>query len=200
MKNEVLIATTNKGKLHDYAILLAPYDIKIIGMEDVGFDSVIEETGSTYEENAIIKVQALIDKVMDRVIISDDSGLEIQFLNGAPGLYSARFLGEDISYAKKSAYILEKLKGVPREKRKAQYVTTLALYDPHVSNIITFDSIVHGYISTEPRGTDGFDYDRIFEMEDGLTMAEHGTEFRKKYGQRVILIEKAIRSIKIALL
>lgn len=187
----IIFATGNKGKLKEFNEILAGTDYEIISMKDAGFDIEVDETGETFEENALLKARAVAE-ASGCLTLSDDSGLEIDYLGKEPGVHSTRFLGHDTSYDIKNEYILEKLKGVPVEKRTARYVCAIAAVWPDGRSEVVRETF-EGYIGFEQRGTNGFGYDPIFMVpEYNMTDAELGPEIKNQIGHR----GKAMRRMK----
>lgn len=156
---EIIFATKNKGKIKEIqAILGDKFNVK--SMEEVGIFDDILENGKTFEENAIKKATEIMKKT-GKIVLADDSGLEIDYLNKEPGVYSARYLGEDTSYNIKNEKILERLLNVSKEKRTARFVSVIALAIPE-KEAITTKGTIEGYIHTEIKGENGFGYDPIF--------------------------------------
>ena len=126
---EIIFATTNMGKLREIRAFLSDTGIEVISAIDAGVQSEVEETGETFEENAVIKAESIC-KIAGKVVVAEDSGIEIDYLDKKPGVYSSRFMGEDTPYEIKNAKILELLKDVPEEKRTARYVSVFAAAFP----------------------------------------------------------------------
>ena len=156
----IIIATSNEGKMKEFRRLLAHKDVEILSMHEAGIDIDIDENGTTFEENAAIKAKAVCD-VAHTLCLSDDSGLVIDYLNGEPGIYSARYLGHDTPYEEKNRIIIDRLKGVPEEKRTARFVCAVAAAFPD-GRVITVKDTMEGRIAEEPAGCGGFGYDPIF--------------------------------------
>ena len=159
-----IVATKNKGKLKEIEEILSGLPFKVISMEEAGIAMDIEEHGSTFEENALIKATEVF-KLTGEVVMADDSGLEVDYLNGAPGIYSSRFAGENASDEDRNNKLLSMLKDVPFEQRKARFVCTIALVLPggkHFSIRENFE----GYIGFKPEGTNGFGYDPLFYLPE----------------------------------
>ncbi len=187
----IIFATGNKGKLKEFNEILAGTDLEVVSMKDAGFDIDVDETGETFEENALLKARAVAE-ASGCLTLSDDSGLEIDYLGKAPGVQSARFLGHDTSYDIKNAYILEQLKGVPVEKRTARYVCAIAAVWPDGRSEVVKETF-EGYIGFEQKGTNGFGYDPIFMVpEYNMTDAELDPEIKNRIGHR----GKAMRKMK----
>lgn len=156
---QVVIATKNKGKAKDFEALFAPLGYEIVTMFDVAPDMEIEETGTTFEENAVLKAETL-SKALGSIVIADDSGLAVDALDGAPGVYSARYAGDHDDEAN-IVKVLENLKGLPEEKRTARFMCALAIAGPDLETTTVFGSC-EGVILEGKRGTNGFGYDPIF--------------------------------------
>lgn len=161
---KIIFATQNQGKVKEIREILAGMPIEVLTMNEAGIDIDIEENGKTFEENAIIKAEALKDYT-DAIILADDSGLEIDYLNKEPGVYSARYLGKDTPYEIKNQIILERLNEVPREKRTARFVCAIAAAGRNIETMTTL-GVIEGYIGDEASGDNGFGYDPIFYIEN----------------------------------
>ncbi|WP_070001069.1 XTP/dITP diphosphatase [Cellulosilyticum sp. I15G10I2] len=159
----IVVATQNAGKVTEIKKMLEDLDVEVKTMDEAGIDLEIEETGTTFEENAIIKAEALKAHT-DAIILADDSGLEIDHFGKEPGVYSARYLGKDTPYTVKNQIILDRLQDVPKEQRTARFVCVMAVAAKDITTITTRGTI-EGYIGYEARGTNGFGYDPIFFVE-----------------------------------
>lgn len=166
---KIVAATTNKGKIREFQEILGELGYEVVSMHDVGIDVEVEETGSTFSENALIKARA-VALLCDLPVIADDSGLCVDALDGAPGIYSARFAGEDATDYDRNVKLLETLDG--EKNRKAQYVAAIAYISPDGEEITT-EGIIEGEILTEEHGTGGFGYDPLFWC----------TEIKKCFGE-----------------
>ena len=167
---QVVIATKNKGKAKDFEALFTPLGFEVVTMFDVAPDMEIEETGTTFEENAVLKAETLA-KALNMIVIADDSGLVVDALDGAPGVYSARYAGDHDDEAN-IVKVLENLAGVPEEKRTARFMCALAIAGPEIDTTTVFGTC-EGFILEEKRGTNGFGYDPIFFVpEKDRAMAE----------------------------
>lgn len=187
----LIIATGNMGKLNEIKEIMNSGEIEIVSMKDAGVDVDIVEDGKTFEENALIKARA-VSEVCGGIVLSDDSGLEVDYLNKEPGIYSARYLGEDTPYSIKNAKILERLDGVPDEKRTGRFVCAVAAVFPDGKEIVVRETM-EGRIGYEERGTNGFGYDPIFRpdgydvssgelpMEEKNLISHRGKAFRKMW-------------------
>ncbi len=176
----IVFATGNAGKMKEIRMILADPCVEVLSMNEAGISAEAEETGSTYEENALIKARAAAAAIAasaapgipGEIVLADDSGLEVDALNGEPGIYSARYLGEDTPYSAKNASLIERLRGVPDEKRTARFVCAIAAVLPD-GRELTVRGFVEGRIGYEERGTGGFGYDPIFFVPElGRTAAE----------------------------
>lgn len=157
---ELLVATRNAGKIREIKLLLKEYPIKVTSLLDHPDMPVIEEDGVTFEENASKKALT-IAKHTGRIVMGEDSGLEVRALGGRPGVYSARYAGENATDDDNNTKLLEELKGVPMSRRDACYRSFIALADPHkIIGIV--DGSCHGFIAEGPKGTNGFGYDPLF--------------------------------------
>ena len=186
--------TGNEHKMKEIREILDESKYEIISMKEAGVDIDIVEDGKTFEENAQIKAKAIRD-LTGEIVLADDSGLEIDYLNKEPGIYSARYMGEDTSYHIKNAKLIERLEGVPDEKRTARFVCAIAAAFPDGS-VKTVREAMEGRIGYEESGANGFGYDPIFYLpEYGCTSAELSMEEKNKISHR----GKALRAIKDAL-
>ena len=158
--NRIIFATGNAGKMVEVREILAGVDAEVLSMKEAGIKADIVEDGSTFEENALIKARA-IHAQCGCLVLADDSGLEIDYLNGEPGVYSARYMGEDTPYTIKNQKILDLLAGVPEDKRTARFVCVIAAVLPDGREFTTKGTI-EGIIGYESRGEGGFGYDPIF--------------------------------------
>ena len=170
MRN-LLLATTNQHKLEEYRAIFSDLPFKLVSLSDIHPDLDVEETGSTFAENAALKARTYAE-ASGLLTLADDSGLEIDALEGAPGVYSARFAGRETSYAERFRIILERLKGLPMEQRTARFRCAIALAEP--SELIRIvEGTIEGVIADSPRGDYGFGYDPIFLVPElGKTTAE----------------------------
>ncbi len=192
MSKRIIVATGNAGKMKEFKEVLGDLDADIVSMKDAGIEEDVEENGTTFEENALIKARAIAKKATDAIVLADDSGLEIDYLNKEPGIYSARYLGHDTSYDYKNKVILEKLKDVPKEQRSARFVCALAAVFPDGKEVVK-RATIEGEIGYEIAGENGFGYDPIFFVpEYGVTTAELTMEQKNAISHR----GKALRMIK----
>lgn len=171
MEKKIIFATGNEGKMREIREILADIRVKVLSMKEIGIDIPIEENGSSFEENAVIKAKA-VSEVCGEIVLADDSGLEIDYLNKEPGIYSARYMGEDTPYSVKNANLIERLSGVPDEERTARFVCAIAAVFPD-GGVITTHGTVEGRIDYQEKGSNGFGYDPIFYIPElGKTTAE----------------------------
>lgn len=157
---KIIFATGNEGKLKEIKAILSMEGVEILSMKEAGIHTDIEENGTTFEENAIIKAKA-IGELTGEVVLADDSGLEIDYLNKEPGIYSARYAGEDTPYSIKNQMLLDRLEGVEMEQRTARFVCVIAAALPD-GKVITTRGTIEGFIGHAPAGENGFGYDPIF--------------------------------------
>lgn len=188
---KVIFATGNEGKMKEIREILGDLDIRLLSLKDAGITADIEENGNSFEENAVIKATAIRD-LTGEIVLADDSGLEIDYLNKEPGIYSARYMGEDTSYHIKNANLIERLNGVPDEKRTARFVCAIAAAFPD-GTVRTVRAAMEGRIGYEEKGENGFGYDPIFYLpEYGCSSAELSMEEKNKISHR----GKALRAIR----
>lgn len=183
MKKRVIVASGNQGKIREIREILAPLDLEVVSMKEAGIEVDVDETGTSFEENALLKARG-IAMLTDDLVIADDSGLEIDYLNKEPGIYSARYLGRDVSYDIKNQNLLDRLDGVPDEKRSARFVCAVAAILPNKKELVV-RGVMEGRIGYEIRGEHGFGYDPIFYLpEYGMSSAEILPEEKNKISHR----------------
>ena len=188
---EIILASSNKAKMRELQEIMEGMDIRIIPLSETGFTQEIEENGSTFAENAAIKAETVRD-ALGKPVLADDSGLEIDYLDKQPGIYSARFLGRETPYSEKNRIILEKLRDALEEERSARFVCAMALAMPGQQTIIT-QATMEGQIAYESKGENGFGYDPIFFLpEYGMTSAEISPAEKNAISHR----GKALRMMK----
>ncbi len=189
----IVFATGNEGKLREIRMILEDLGLEILSAREAGIAAEAEENGSTYEENALIKARAAAALAgEDTVVMADDSGLEVDALNREPGIYSARYMGEDTSYRIKNRAIIDRLAGVPDEKRTARFVCAIAGVLPDGTEL-TARGTIEGRIGYGERGSRGFGYDPIFYVpEFGKTTAELSEEEKNQVSHR----GRALRNMK----
>ena len=177
----IILASNNKDKVKEVKEILKGYDI--ISMKEAGIDVDIEENGTTFEENALIKARAIM-KLTGQITMADDSGLEIDYLNKAPGVYSARFMGHDTSYDIKNKALIQKLEGVKGSDRSGRFVCAIAVCFPDGREIVKRGTM-EGLIAEEIKGDNGFGYDPIVYLpEYGKTSGELAPEEKNKISHR----------------
>lgn len=181
--DKIVFATTNEGKVKEIKEILGDFPIEVVSMKEMGITADIEENGATFEENSLIKARALV-KLTGLPALADDSGLEVDYLNGEPGIYSARYLGRDTDYDYKNNYIIDKLSGAKGEDRSARFVCVISLVLPDGREFVE-RGVVEGLIGYEQKGENGFGYDPIFYLpEYGKTSAELPPEKKNKISHR----------------
>ncbi|MGC4018352.1 MAG: XTP/dITP diphosphatase [Muricomes sp.] len=184
MEKRIIFATGNEDKMKEIRMILADLGMPVYSMKEAGVDIDIVEDGVTFEENAVIKAEAVSRLLPHDIVLADDSGLEIDYLDKAPGIYSARFMGEDTSYDIKNRALLDKLEGVPREKRTARFVCAIAAAFPD-GTVETVRGTVEGIIGFDMVGEHGFGYDPIFYLpEYGCSTAEMDPDKKNKISHR----------------
>ena len=200
MKNaQIVFATKNAGKMREIRMILADLGLEILSMEEAGADIEIEEDGASFEENAMIKAKAIACELKRQgkqaIVLADDSGLEVDYLNKEPGIYSSRYMGEDTPYSIKNANIIERLDGVPDDKRTARFMCVIAAVFPDGKSFIR-KGAMEGIIGYEQRGGNGFGYDPIFYIpEYGCCSAELSKEQKNAISHR----GKALEAVKIVI-
>lgn len=186
---QIIFATKNKGKIKEVKSIL--HDFEVISMEEAGITVEVIEDGKTFIENAVKKAKE-ISKITGKITMADDSGLEIDFLDKKPGVYSARYLGENTPYIEKNNHILHLMENVPEQKRSARFVCAIATAFPN-GKVLTTQSTIEGLIAHEIKGENGFGYDPIFFVpEKGKTTAELSPEEKNNISHR----GKALKKMK----
>lgn len=187
---KIIFATGNEGKMREIREILSDLDAEVLSMKEAGVEADIVENGKTFEENAQIKAKTVC-ALTGEIVLADDSGLEIDYLNGEPGVYSARYMG-DAPYSEKNAELVRRLEGVPDEQRTARFVCAVAAAFPD-GRVKTVRAAMEGRIGYEEKGKNGFGYDPIFFLpEYGCTSAELSMEEKNKISHR----GKALRAIR----
>lgn len=184
MKTEIIMASGNKGKIKEAQEILSNY--KIIPMKELGIDIDVEEDKETFEGNAIKKAQTIAKKLNGKKCLADDSGIEIEYLNGFPGVQTKRWL--DGTDRERNLAIIEKLKNVPKENRKIKFVTAIAISDGN--NTISAVEFMQGFVAENVRGDNGFGFDEMFELDDGRTLAELSQEEKNAISSRKKALER----------
>lgn len=190
---EIIVASTNQGKIKEIKAMLKDIDIEVLSMKDVLEQELeIEETGTTFKENALIKAQTIAN-IVNKPVLADDSGLEVDALDKQPGIYSARFLGADTSYNIKNQYIIDALKD---KERTARFVCAMALVIPGQEPIL-IEETMEGLINDKIEGANGFGYDPIFYFPPcQMTSAMMSMEEKNKYSHRAKTLKKLYTILK----
>lgn len=190
---EIIVASTNQGKIKEIKAMLKDIDIEVLSMKDVLEQELeIEETGTTFKENALIKAQTIAN-IVNKPVLADDSGLEVDALDKQPGIYSARFLGADTSYNIKNQYIIDALKN---KERTARFVCAMALVIPGQEPIL-IEETMEGLINDKIEGANGFGYDPIFYFPPcQMTSAMMSMEEKNKYSHRAKALKKLYTILK----
>ena len=191
MKKQIIFATGNKDKMREIREIMADVDVEVISMKEAGIVVDVVEDGETFEENSLIKAKAIAEYT-DAIVLADDTGLEIDYLDKAPGVYSARFMGEDTSYDIKNQALIDKLDGVPKEERTARFVCAIGAVLPNKETLVVRETM-EGYIGYEIAGENGFGYDPIFYLDEfGCSSAALSREQKNEISHR----GKALRAMK----
>ncbi len=193
-KTRLVFATGNQGKVNEFRQMLGE-DYEILSMKDLDLEIEIVEDGKTFEENAVIKAKAVMEATGE-MVLADDSGFEVDCLNREPGIYSARYMGEDTPYSLKNAELLRRCQGVPEEERGARFVCVIACAYPD-GTVDTATGVIEGRIAQEPKGENGFGYDPIFLLpERGCTTGELLPEEKNKISHRGMAVRKMVEILK----
>lgn len=188
---KIIIATGNAGKMKEIKSIFNNSDYEVVSMKEEGISADVDENGATFEENALIKARE-IAKLSGHIVLADDSGLEVDAINKEPGIYSARYMGEDTPYSVKNASLIARLDGVEFEKRTARFVCAVAAVYPDGKELVVRETM-EGYIGYEEKGKNGFGYDPIFYLKEfDKTSAEISLEEKNEISHR----GKAFRAIK----
>lgn len=183
MSRRIIFATGNAGKIKEIRMIMEDIGMEVVSMKEAGISIDIEENGTTYEENALLKARAVAACTGD-IVMADDSGLEIDYLNKEPGVFSARYMGEDTSYRIKNNNLIERLEGVEDEQRTARFVCAIAAVLPGGKELTT-RATIEGRIGYEEKGENGFGYDPIFYVPQfGKTTAELTEEEKNQVSHR----------------
>ena len=188
---KIIFATGNENKMKEIRQILGDMDVEILSMKQAGISADIVEDGKTFEENAVIKAKAIAELTQE-IVLADDSGLEIDYINKEPGIYSARYMGEDTSYHIKNQNLIERLKDAKGEERTARFVCAIAAAFPN-GEVLTTIGTIEGRIAHEEKGENGFGYDPIFYVpEFGCTTAELSEAAKNEISHR----GNALRAMK----
>lgn len=190
MGKKLIFATNNEGKVNEIRQILGE-GYEVYSLKDLDIHTNIVEDGKTFEENAQIKAKAICQQT-NEMVLADDSGFEVDYLGGEPGIYSARYLGEDTSYEIKNAEILKRCEQAKEEERTARFVCAIACAYPD-GRMETTRGVIEGMLAYEPKGTNGFGYDPIFYLpERGCTTGEMEPEEKNKISHRGIALRKMV--------
>lgn len=197
---KLIFATGNMGKMREIRDIMADMDVEVVSMKEADVYADVEENGSTFMENAFIKARGIAEvakaKGIEAIILADDSGLVVDALNGEPGIYSARYMGEDTPYSIKNAKIIERLEGVADEDRSARFVCAIAAVFPDGSELEA-EATYEGRIGYEEKGPNGFGYDPIFYLPDrGVYSAELDPDEKNRISHRGKALEKMKELLK----
>lgn len=193
-KTRLVFATGNQGKVNEFRQMLGE-SYEILSMKDLDVAVDIVEDGGTFEENAVIKAKTVMEATGE-MVLADDSGFEVDCLGKEPGIYSARYMGEDTPYSVKNAELLRRCEGVPEEKRDARFVCVIACAYPD-GTVDTATGVIEGKIAHEPKGENGFGYDPIFYLpERGCTTGELLPEEKNAISHRGIAVRKMVEILK----
>lgn len=193
----IIFATGNAGKMKEIRMILSDLEadrepVEILSMKEAGIELDIEENGKSFEENAVIKAKAVAAAAEGAIVLADDSGLEVDFLNKEPGIYSARYMGEDTPYSEKNRNLIERLEGAREQERTARFVCAIACVLPN-GQVLTKEATIEGFIGYEEKGENGFGYDPIFMVPSyGKSTAELTEEEKNEISHR----GKALRAMK----
>lgn len=188
---KIIFATGNEGKMKEVRMILSDLGVELLSLKEAGITADVEENGSTFEENAVIKAREIM-KLTGEIVLADDSGLEVDALNKEPGIYSARYMGHDTSYRIKNQSLIDRLEGKVGAQRSARFVCAIAAAFPD-GRILTTRATMEGEIGYEERGENGFGYDPIFYLpEYGCYSGELPLEEKNKLSHR----GKALRLMK----
>lgn len=191
---KIIIATKNEGKVREFRKLLEPLGYEPVSLKDEGIETEINEDGDTFEENAHIKAREIY-KLTGLPVIADDSGLEVEFLGGAPGIYSARYAGEGATDKERNQKLLDEMQGVDTPLRNARFVCALyCILDDKREYCVT--GTLEGFIGEEPKGEHGFGYDPIFMIDEDTSLAEVSEEKKNKISHRANAMKKLLDELE----
>lgn len=191
MKHRIIFATGNEGKMREIRLILADLGLEILSMKEAGVELDIVEDGTTFSENAELKAKAVWQQTGD-IVLADDSGLVVDYIGGEPGIYSARYMGEDTSYDIKNNNIISRLADAKGQERSARFVCNIAAVLPD-GQVVHTEEYMEGLIAGEPAGNEGFGYDPILYIpEFGVTSAQLTIEQKNRISHR----GKALEAMK----
>lgn len=191
---KVIIATKNEGKVREFRQLLAPFGYEPVSLTEAGVTAEIIEDGETFEENAHIKAKAVHEQT-NQPVIADDSGLEVEFLDGAPGIYSARYAGENATDEQRCQKLLSEMQGVELPLRKARFVCALYFISQDKREYCVTGTL-EGHIGFEPAGSEGFGYDPVFMIDENTSLAQVSAEEKNKISHRARAMKKLAEELK----
>ncbi|MCI9147488.1 MAG: RdgB/HAM1 family non-canonical purine NTP pyrophosphatase [Hungatella sp.] len=204
MEHKIIFATGNEGKMREVRLILADLGMEVLSMKEAGVGCDAEENGATFGENARIKAMAVWEKAKESskdagyIVLADDSGLVVDYLHGEPGIYSARYLGEDTSYEIKNQVIIDRLAGAKKEERTARFVSAIAAVLPD-GTVLDTEGTVEGLIAHSPAGEGGFGYDPIFYLpEYKMTSAQIPIEKKNEIshrGKALVAMKEKLKSL-----
>ncbi len=191
---KLIIASNNEGKIREFKKMLEPLGYEPVSMKEAGINAQIAEDGDTFSENAHIKAKTIYE-IASCPVLADDSGLEIEFLGGAPGVYSARYAGENATDEERCSKILEEMRGVDKPLRNAKFVCSLYFIRDDDFELCV-NGECEGFIGEEPTGENGFGYDPIFMIDDDTSMACLTDEEKNKISHRARALESLVQELK----
>ncbi len=198
MRRKLLVATRNAGKMVEYSEMLAALDVEWVSLDDVGVTIEVEETGDSFQANAVLKAKAYA-RASGLLTLAEDSGLVVDALDGAPGIYTARYGGHGLSHVQRYEYLLSNMKDVPEIRRTARFCCVIALVGPNSELYGTSRGICEGAIAFEPKGEGGFGYDPVFYLPDfDMTMAQLAADEKHAIshrGRALTAIDPLIRKV-----
>ena len=187
---EIIIASNNQGKIAMIQSILDNY--RVLPMSEAGVDIDVEETGETFMENARLKAETIASQLNGKACLADDSGIEVEYLDGFPGVRTKRWF--DGTDRERNLALIEKMQGVEKSKRKVKFKVSMALSDGEET--LTAESYIEGYVAEAPRGENGFGFDEIFELENGKTLAELTFEEKNEIAVRKEVLEQLKKQLE----
>lgn len=187
---KLIVASNNSNKIREIKEILKGIPVEILSLKEAGIDIDIEETGTTFLENAYLKAKGISEMAQGAMVLADDSGLAVESLGGAPGIYSARFAGEHGNNRKNNEKLLQLLEGKSRQERRASFICAMVLIAEDGKEV-DVEGRIDGIIAEKEKGTNGFGYDPVFYLEEyGMTFAEMDSETKNKISHRAKALEK----------